>query len=339
MTLARLVLVDKGRAERISRSGPGKEGSDQPHTTIFGAKGVISLSRNRQKKKVGVQPNLLGKQGATTIMSVLKALLLRRKFTLLAVVGTLTLVTASAAIAGTGVGGVFNLGKTNTVNAITKLVGSVAGPNLRIDNNSTDPAATALTLFVEPGHTPMRVNSQTKVQNLNADAVDGQDGSDLLTKDQVRADGSTWSEIINDFTESQFTPIISKTFDAPSVGFVMITGSIGAEEDCSLTGMGDLVYRLRVDDTPVTQAAGGYELSYPVDCDTDQINIGDSGAATAVVAVSKGSHTIHLEAKEWGTGSWISGRSVTSVFMPSGGADAIPALTASEAATATQHRN
>jgi hypothetical protein len=89
------------------------------------------------------------------MMSVLKALLLRRKFTLLAVVGALTVVTASTALAGSGVGGVFNLGQTNTVNAITKLVGSVIGASLVIDNNSTDPAATALNLQVEPGKTPM----------------------------------------------------------------------------------------------------------------------------------------------------------------------------------------
>ena len=38
---------------------------------------------------------------------------------------------ASTALAGTGVGARFDLGKTNTVNAITKLVDSVAGPGLQ----------------------------------------------------------------------------------------------------------------------------------------------------------------------------------------------------------------
>ena len=45
-----------------------------------------------------------------------------------------------------GVGGVFNLGKLNTVDAITKLAGSVAGSSLQINNNSTGTAATALDL-------------------------------------------------------------------------------------------------------------------------------------------------------------------------------------------------
>lgn len=91
----------------------------------------------------------------------------------LAVILALTVGLASSALAGKGVGATFNLGKTNTVNAITKLVGSVAGPSLRIDNNSADPSATALDLQVEPGKAPMKVNSDAHVANLNADELDG----------------------------------------------------------------------------------------------------------------------------------------------------------------------
>ena len=84
---------------------------------------------------------------------------------------------STTALAGTGVGARFDLGKTNTVNAITKLVGSVAGPSLRIDNNSSNAAATALDLQVEPGKAPMTVNSDTQVANLNADKLDDLDSS------------------------------------------------------------------------------------------------------------------------------------------------------------------
>jgi hypothetical protein len=108
--------------------------------------------------------------------TILRALLSRGKFTVLAVVTALTLATASVAVAGSGIGGVFNLGVTNTVNAITKLTGNVAGPSLQIINNSTNAAATALNLQVATGKTPMKVNSATKVANLNADRVDGKDG-------------------------------------------------------------------------------------------------------------------------------------------------------------------
>jgi hypothetical protein len=95
----------------------------------------------------------------------------------LAVILALTVGVVSTALAGNGVGADFNLGKTNTVNAVSKLVGSVAGPNLLIDNNSTNTAATALDLQVEAGKAPMKVNSQTKVANLNADTVDGVDST------------------------------------------------------------------------------------------------------------------------------------------------------------------
>ena len=97
----------------------------------------------------------------------------------LAVILALTVGVVSTALAGTGVGSAFNLGKTNTVNAISKLVGSVAGPSLLIDNNSTNSAATALDLQVEAGKAPMKVNRTTKVANLNADKLDGLDASQL----------------------------------------------------------------------------------------------------------------------------------------------------------------
>lgn len=95
----------------------------------------------------------------------------------LAVILALVVGLASAALAGSGIGGVFNLGKNNTVNALTKLTGTVTGSSLVIDNNSTGSAATALNLQVEPGKAPMKVNSTTKVGNLNADLLDGKDSS------------------------------------------------------------------------------------------------------------------------------------------------------------------
>ena len=85
----------------------------------------------------------------------------------------LVLGVSTTALAGTGVGARFQLGKINTVNAITTLVGDVAGPSLRIDNNSADANATALDLQVEAGKAPMTVNSSAQVANLNSDKLDG----------------------------------------------------------------------------------------------------------------------------------------------------------------------
>jgi hypothetical protein len=53
-----------------------------------------------------------------------------------AAVSVLVLV-ASTAVAGTGVGGIFNLGASNTVNGTTGLSGSTAGPQLKVSNANT----------------------------------------------------------------------------------------------------------------------------------------------------------------------------------------------------------
>lgn len=107
----------------------------------------------------------------------------------LAVTLALTVGLASAALAGTGVGARLDLGKTNAVNAVTGLVGNVAGqPSLRIDNNSTAVGATALDLQVEPGKPPMKVNSTTEVQGLNVDSLDSKNSTDFLQESSDRDD-------------------------------------------------------------------------------------------------------------------------------------------------------
>jgi hypothetical protein len=75
----------------------------------------------------------------------------------LAIMLALVLGVASTALAGTGVGATLNLGKINTADAVSRLVGSVAGPSLKVDNNSAGASATALDLQVEPGRAPMKV--------------------------------------------------------------------------------------------------------------------------------------------------------------------------------------
>ena len=95
---------------------------------------------------------------------------------------------ASTALAGTGIGAPFNLGKINTVNAVSSLVGSVAGSSLKIDNNSAGVGATALRLEVEPGKPPMSVNSTTEVQGLNVDSLDSRNSSEFLQESTDRDD-------------------------------------------------------------------------------------------------------------------------------------------------------
>jgi hypothetical protein len=106
----------------------------------------------------------------------------------LAVILALTVGLASAALAGTGVGATFNLGNTNTVNALSSLVGSVAGPALTVDNNSSVAGATALRLEVEPGKPPMTVNSTAEVHGLNVDSLDSRNSSEFLQESTDRDD-------------------------------------------------------------------------------------------------------------------------------------------------------
>jgi hypothetical protein len=94
---------------------------------------------------------------------------------------------ATAALAAVP-GDPFKLGKSNKINAVSTLVGNVAGPMLTIDNDSTSFGATALDLRVEPGKAPLKVNSDVRVSQLNADEVDGFGSSDLLTESGDRND-------------------------------------------------------------------------------------------------------------------------------------------------------
>lgn len=61
------------------------------------------------------------------------------------------------------------LGKTNAARAVSTLVKQGPGP--------------ALSLVVNAGQPPMKVNSQGKVANLNADLIDGEDASSFLAAD------------------------------------------------------------------------------------------------------------------------------------------------------------
>jgi hypothetical protein len=100
----------------------------------------------------------------------------------LALVLALLFGVASMALAGTGVGGVFNLGQKNTVDRVTQLVGTTAGAMLKVDNNGS---GTALDLRVgdptaDPAAktvAPMKVDSGAVVNNLNADKIDGKDST------------------------------------------------------------------------------------------------------------------------------------------------------------------
>jgi hypothetical protein len=99
----------------------------------------------------------------------------------LALVLALMVGVGSAALAAVP-GDPFKVGRTNTIDQMSTLVGSVSGTLLRINNDGSGPA---LDLRVEPGEAPMNVNSTIRVNSLNADQVDGQSANDFVSKDET----------------------------------------------------------------------------------------------------------------------------------------------------------
>jgi hypothetical protein len=104
-------------------------------------------------------------------------------------VAAVALLTASSALAGTGPGAVFNLGRTNRVDATTGLTGSDVQAMLSVTNSGSGPA---LRLHVARGHAPLAVNSSTQVAGLNASLLGGLAATDFMQGGgQSRAYGFT----------------------------------------------------------------------------------------------------------------------------------------------------
>jgi hypothetical protein len=135
-----------------------------------------------------------------------------------AVVGSLTLV-GTAAVAGTGVGAVFNLGKTNTVNGTTALTGSTNGQQLHLVNTSTGSAAAGLGIQTATGKPPLVVNSTTKVTHLNADLLDGINSAALQKRVTAQcANGTAISAVSANGTVSCTTSTVFQIFHSLAIG-------------------------------------------------------------------------------------------------------------------------
>lgn len=95
----------------------------------------------------------------------------------LAIILAVVLGVASTALAAVP-GDPFRLGRMNSIDRLSTLVGSTANAMLRVDNNGTGPA---LSLEAGAGNPPVVVNAAAgKATNLDADELDGQDSSAFL---------------------------------------------------------------------------------------------------------------------------------------------------------------
>lgn len=108
----------------------------------------------------------------------------------LGAVVSVVLLSAQAAFAGTGVGAIFNLGRTNSVNGATTLTGTTAGSQLQVTNKSTSSSAFGLSITTSTARPPLKVNSQKVVTNLNSNFLQGKRASDFLAATGTAANAS-----------------------------------------------------------------------------------------------------------------------------------------------------
>jgi hypothetical protein len=117
---------------------------------------------------------------------------------------------------------------------------------------------------------------------------------------------------------SLFAPVAQTSIKAPTAGLLQITGTISANDLAGDTKEGRLQYRLRVNNTPLTQLPETFELSLGNIAAPTAVTR-ENGSVTGVFRVTApGLQTISLEALEKGGGSILTGRSLSAVFVPKG---------------------
>jgi hypothetical protein len=93
----------------------------------------------------------------------------------------------------------FLLGRaTNVATALTKLTGNVNGSAMQVVNSNSGADDTALSLSVQAGEAPMRVNTATKVVNLNADRVDDREASSFANATHTHSGANITSGTVAD---------------------------------------------------------------------------------------------------------------------------------------------
>jgi hypothetical protein len=160
----------------------------------------------------------------------------------------------------------FKLGRSNTINKISSLVGSASTALLKIDNNGTGPA---LNLQVEPNTAPLTVNSDTLVDSLNADKIDGLHADQLRgAQAYARVDphvGSGGVPSLDVSRSSGFTAVTS-----PDVGVYCLTPVSGIDQQ-ALPAVVSVDWGTTSD--PVGNASAMYQSSGGLNCAENQFKV------------------------------------------------------------------
>ena len=143
-----------------------------------------------------------------------------------------------------------------------------------------------------------------------------------------KAWGAGTAEVIDNYTSQQYQSILEKTISAPGDGALTITAAVGIEDDCSIDGLGRIIVRLRVDNKPVWKVPDSFEIVPNTACAGPERqvrrgllggpSIAGEGSLTATIPITSGSHSVQFQAAEVGSGTYIQGRGLSIVFLPSG---------------------
>jgi hypothetical protein len=167
---------------------------------------------------------------------------------------SMTMLVATAAFAGTGIGSVLNLGATNRVNARTVLSGSMNGAQLDVENASTGASARGINIHTAANKPPLAVNSTTQVNNLNANLLQGKAATAF-----VQGNGTVHGARLD---------VAAATTNAPLIG-VGTLGHLGAYCHSGIFGNSGVYY------VPTRDQLGQYASSD-----------GSSGYITGQVAIA-----------------------------------------------------
>ena len=156
-------------------------------------------------------------------------------------VGATAVMVATAAFAGTGIGGVFNLGKVNSVNETTTLTGAKdAGAQLQVTNTSATGAATGLSVTAAPNKPPLKVSNSVLIPKLNAQFLNGFQANGL---------GRVAMASNENFSGGfPFAPLVTVTITAPANGFVRLDGRVGLFDGRAASFCGDCEVGVRIRD-------------------------------------------------------------------------------------------
>jgi hypothetical protein len=153
----------------------------------------------------------------------------------------------------------------------------------------------------------------------NATNLGGSPAANFLQSSDIRVDGAVSDVYIPNFNSATFVPLISKSFSAPSNGYLFIVGSVSWEPSADPAS---LMFRLRVDSTPVTSDPFAYMA------DVEGTESQEAGSASAVVPITAGAHTVHLDGRAFSGQSFIIGRDISVLFAESGSGVTIPVRSA-----------